>query len=865
MADQDYPVQHPQTSRSPAEQQTSPHHDLPLTQNHSHNTQPFIAEEEFEEDYGDEKRAGRPPSVACTSTFSHEGSVGRQMTCGNERVEAHRVEDELALQRAERQVSDDDGSENRPKSKMRVHDPVPEDAFNQGNSVSSPEKPRNKDGALYKLRQRVQRRLGKFYRFVRYFIYLLPGALLLFAPTFLGLVALRNNTTAPGPYGVQVMYFGIWLEVVWCSLWVSRMVAYLMPYLIKWLAKAVGSCHDEKWKEIGQRLEIHLALLLWAIAMLVSFKPLMYDYGQAALGHEHQKEKLRWVENTDKALIAILVLFASNFVEKILIQWITTTFHQRTYATRIQNNKADIAQLVKLFEYVKQRQTELGSAFWTKTPSHQASGTQTPIAALGHYVWDKVGQVAGKVGHDLIGRKVKANSAEKIVSELLRTERAARSMARQIYKCTVREGQETVHLEDLQAAFVTPEEAEAAFTMFDKDMNGDISLQEMEEVCYDIHQEKKSITGSLRDLDLVTGKLDRVFLAIIVLVAVVVFICIVSKAGAAGITSAGTSILGLAWMLQATAQEFLQSIIFVFIKHPFDVGDRVTIYGSTGASLTGDDYYVTEISLLYTEFRKLQGHMVQAPNSLLNTLFILNQRRSTHLTDSIPLQMRFGTPAEQIEELKARMLEFVKMHNRDYKPLIITEMTSFDQVRSCTMNMVFFHKSNFQNELLRLQRHNKFATELMHQMVLIGIESPLRADPGGSREYPMHWTSMPHQAQSRAKEPHQPAPSTMSSMLHRPRPRAYSIRSDQGTVDEELPFGAFQDVYEHRREQVNLRRMESIREKERGLRLEEEAIEANRPQPQGLQPMDSSASQTRSRIFGRSRSRTVGSAQNEVV
>ena len=145
-------------------------------------------------------------------------------------------------------------------------------------------------------------------------------------------------------------------------------------------------------------------------------------------------------------------------------------------------------------------------------------------------------------------------------------------------------------------------------------------------------------------------------------------------------------VLALSWLLAATAQEFLQSVIFVLVKHPFDCGDRVYIYGNTGSTMKGDEYFVKEISLLYTgtlfiwisdvllarcssiewhnvpgfwsvrwcsicfptrvpsvqlgfdesdintdiltEFKKMEGNIVQAPNSYLNTLFILNQRRS---------------------------------------------------------------------------------------------------------------------------------------------------------------------------------------------------------------------------------------------
>jgi hypothetical protein len=48
--------------------------------------------------------------------------------------------------------------------------------------------------------------------------------------------------------------------------------------------------------------------------------------------------------------------------------------------------------------------------------------------------------------------------------------------------------------------------------MFDRDMNGDISIEELEGVCGDIDRERKSITASLKDLDSVVSKLNKVFM-----------------------------------------------------------------------------------------------------------------------------------------------------------------------------------------------------------------------------------------------------------------------------------------------------------------------------------------------------------------
>jgi small-conductance mechanosensitive channel len=81
------------------------------------------------------------------------------------------------------------------------------------------------------------------------------------------------------------------------------------------------------------------------------------------------------------------------------------------------------------------------------------------------------------------------------------------------------------------------------------------------------------------------------------------------------ITGAGTLILGLSWLIGGSLQEVLTSIIFLFIKHPFDVGDRVVVNKET--------YTVKEIRLLSTVFLDGNSISVQAPNSQLNTLVSL--------------------------------------------------------------------------------------------------------------------------------------------------------------------------------------------------------------------------------------------------
>jgi small-conductance mechanosensitive channel len=371
---------------------------------------------------------------------------------------------------------------------------------------------------------------------------------------------------------------------------------------------------------------------------------------------------------------------------------------------------------------------------------------------------------------------------------LLSSTGGSQVLARRLYRTFAREETETVHSDDLKNAFETDEEAEAAFSMFDKDMNGDISMEELEAVCVEIGRERKSITASLKDLDSVVSKLDDVFVFIVIVITLLVFISLISTSAAGVLTSAGSAVLALSWLFSATAQEFLQSVIFVFVKHPFDVGDRVSIYGNTGALGRGDDYFVKEIALLYTEFKKMEGHVVQAPNSYLNTLFILNQRRSGALAEAVPVVIKFGTTLDQIDQLRQRLLEFVRSEKREYQTNILTELREVSEVHSLTLNVVFFYKSNWQNELLRLQRRNKFICALMISMQESGIEGPRMRYPGQKESFPVYMQNLPHQHTPGVG--HNGTPDNPNGMLHQQsqdEPFVAPVPSTDGAVDGSVP------------------------------------------------------------------------------
>lgn len=541
---------------------------------------------------------------------------------------------------------------------------------------------------------------------------------------------------------------------------------------------SVFTNNAKKWRDLAKQLELHATIFFWWLGVEISFLPTMKNH------HVDNDHRTRSWENTlNKLIISFFVWTVLNLIEKFIIQLIAISFHTRTYADRIEINKFQIGSLTKLYGFSRQKIANTDADFEEKAENDN-TGFKTPLRYAGRAqrvakgAMQKVGDVAGAVAADFTGRKA-TNSTEPypVVLTLLRTTSGCQALARRLYRTFVRDGFDTVFSGDLKEAFENSEEAEAAFAMFDRDMNGDISMEELEAACVEIGRERKSITASLKDLDTVVSRLDNVLEFFVVVISLIVFLTLISTSAAGVLTSAGSSVLALSWLFSTTAQEFLQSVVFVFVKHPFDVGDRVTIYGNSGAAGLGDDYFVKQISLLYTEFKKMEGHIVQAPNSYLNTLFILNQRRSGALAEAVPIVIKYGTMLEQIDALRQRLVEFVRSERREFQSNILTEMRQVTDNFSITLNVVFFYKSNWQNEGLRLQRRNKFICMLMVALQEIGIEGSRMNLQGAHVDHPVH-------VNYHGAIPTQPPPSYNDNRPDSNRSNAPSGLGGTGTPDQ---------------------------------------------------------------------------------
>jgi len=224
----------------------------------------------------------------------------------------------------------------------------------------------------------------------------------------------------------------------------------------------------------------------------------------------------------------------------------------------------------------------------------------------------------------------------------------------------------------------------------------------------------------MRDLDSAVGRLDNILMTVYVVVAALIIAVALEAQLLTLITGAGTLVLGLSWLIGGSLQEVLTSIIFLFIKHPFDVGDRIVVNKET--------YTVKEIRLLSTIFLDSGSTLVQAPNTILNATFIQNLRRSPQMSETFTFDVAYSTTFEDLEKLRDKMLEFVKTERRDFQPSFDVTVKDFPDQEKLTLTADIKYKSNWQLGALRAKRRNKWICALKTTLGELKVYGP-KGDP----------------------------------------------------------------------------------------------------------------------------------------
>ncbi|KAF8893315.1 Mechanosensitive ion channel-domain-containing protein [Infundibulicybe gibba] len=569
-------------------------------------------------------------------------------------------------------------------------------------------------------------KLSLFYHYLlnvsivtRWILFIVPVLGILWIPGIVGLTTFPNAQV----WGVKLVWWSIWMSVCWGGWWAALAASFILPVIVKSTVGviAVGTRRYIDWT---QALHRYIALFGWTLTIWAAWNPLI-DTKQKNAGDK----SIKIIDTIGKLLFAFFLCAAALLFEKFSIQWIAGKFHERSYAERIADQKFAVRSLVTLYKNSSDipgrsdtMRSERAMKGMSVNPKRFFKRLRQGVRVAATTTTTAFGNVASEIAGSSV---LQPNSPQAMVKTALESANKSRLLARRLFYSFAKPGEDYIFVEDIARFFPQGDEADHVFGLFDKDSNGDASRDEVEMACLEFHREQLSIENSMRDLDSAVGRLDNILMSLYVVVAGLIIAVALEAQLVTLVTGAGTLILGLSWLIGGSLQEVLTSIIFLFVKHPFDVGDRI--------NLAKDSYTVKEIRLLSTIFIDSNGALVQAPNTVLNGMFIQNIRRSPQMSETFTFDVSYKTTFENLEHLRDKMIEFTKAERRDYHPAFDVTVVDFPGQEKMTLTVDIKYKSNSQQGGLKAKRRNKWICALKTALAELKIYGP-GGDPDAKSE-----------------------------------------------------------------------------------------------------------------------------------
>ncbi|GAU27988.1 hypothetical protein TSUD_373830 [Trifolium subterraneum] len=229
----------------------------------------------------------------------------------------------------------------------------------------------------------------------------------------------------------------------------------------------------------------------------------------------------------------------------------------------------------------------------------------------------------------------------------IRSEWEAKAAAYRIFRNVAKPGSKYIDKEDL-LRFMKIEEVENLLPLFEGAVETRrIKRKSLKNWLVKVYLERRSLVHSLNDTKTAVDELNNLASAIVLVVAIIVWLLVMGFLTTQVLVFISSQLLLVVFVFGNTAKTTFEAIIFVFVMHPFDVGDRCVI--------DGVQMIVEEMNILTTIFLRYDNEKIFYPNSVLATKPISNFYRSPEMSDSVEFAVDVSTSIESIGALKSRL------------------------------------------------------------------------------------------------------------------------------------------------------------------------------------------------------------------
>ncbi|KAJ3514312.1 hypothetical protein NMY22_g14780 [Coprinellus aureogranulatus] len=313
----------------------------------------------------------------------------------------------------------------------------------------------------------------------------------------------------------------------------------------------------------------------------------------------------------------------------------------------------------------------------------------------------------------------------------------AKRLARSIFRRLRDKHRKYLLPSDFYPAFPTRQEAEQAFNLFDKDGNGDLSRGEIKAKLVKTYQERRFLSRSLKDVGEALKTLDRILLIFACIIVAFISLSVFGVEVGNSLTSMYSLVIAASFVFKSSASRAFDAIMFLFVTHPYDTGDRVFI----GL----ENLVVKKVGLFATVFQRADGTETYYFNSQLFNVFITNARRSDPTTENMTMEVGWKTPLEKLDALEKCINDWLSTEeNRWYRPGTGVTLQHIVYQRYLTLTIGIPHNANWQDWAMRNARRTAFQAAVQYycrQLGITGYEAPLpivfqNADPSQIADSP---------------------------------------------------------------------------------------------------------------------------------
>ncbi|AQL01222.1 mechanosensitive ion channel protein 10 [Zea mays] len=467
---------------------------------------------------------------------------------------------------------------------------------------------------------------------------------------------------------------------------------------------------------------------LWLALVLIAWSQLF----DSEVGRSRKTARI--LNYVSRFLASMLIGSVIWLVKTFLMKVVASTFHRKAFFDRIQESvfhqyvlqTLSGPPLMELAENVGREGSGLGRVSISRAKEEKGVPEVIDVVKLRRMSQEKVSAwtMRGLITTIRSSRlSTISNTIESSFDDVdgieqkdkeINSKWEAEDAAYAIFKNVARPGYKHIEEVDL-LRFFTKEEVDLLIPTFEgAPETGKIKKSALKNWVVKAYLDRKSLAHSLNDTKTAVMQLHNLVSVIVIIISIIVTLLLMGIATTKVLVVVSSQLLVVVFIFGNACKTVFEALIFVFIMHPFDVGDRCVI---DGTQMT-----VEEMNILTTVFLENDNEKIYYPNSVLSTKAISNFYRSPNMFDTIDFAIDISTSVESIGALRSKIKGYLESKPTHWHPVHTVNLKDILDVNKINMSLCVQHTMNFQN----IREKNIRRSELVMELKKIFEEMSIR-------------------------------------------------------------------------------------------------------------------------------------------